>query len=89
MRLSRDVLSRTSPRGVAPPVSDDCAPIGSTVEAARTQRGDLGLRRRRADAGGEAARKMRGVLEKRRQHVRIAADPRRRGRRPAGRARMT
>ena len=36
MRLRCDVLRIISPRGVAPPVSDDCAPIGSRVEAART-----------------------------------------------------
>src|SRR5438309_5802278 len=35
MRLSREVLSSTSPIGVAPPVSDDCAPIGSTALADR------------------------------------------------------
>src|SRR5438132_1356640 len=33
MRLSRFVLRRISPIGVAPPVSDDCAPIGSTASA--------------------------------------------------------
>ena len=31
--FSRDVLSNTSPIGVAPPVRDDCAPIGRTVDA--------------------------------------------------------
>ena len=37
IRLRRLVLNTTSPRGVAPPVSDDCAPIGSTaVDECRT-----------------------------------------------------
>ena len=80
------MLSSTSPRGVAPPVSDDCAPIGSTDDGRAHQRRDFGFRRGRGDAGGEAAGKMRGVLEKRREHVRIAFDPRRRGPvRPAAR----
>ena len=35
MRFRRAVLSTTSPFGVAPPVSDDCAPIGSTAGADR------------------------------------------------------
>ena len=30
------MLRTTSPFGVAPPVSDDCAPIGNTFVAART-----------------------------------------------------
>jgi hypothetical protein len=34
--LSARVLRTTSPRGVAPPVSDDCAPTGSTFVAAAT-----------------------------------------------------
>src|SRR6187549_1084098 len=33
---SARVLRTTSPRGVAPPVSDDCAPIGSTFVACAT-----------------------------------------------------
>ena len=78
MRLRRAVLSSTSPRGVAPPVSDDCAPIGSTDDADRitaaTSASDAGVR----DAGGEPAGKVRGVLEKRGQHVRIASDRTRR-----------
>ena len=36
IRLRRDVLSRTSPIGVAPPVSDDWAPIGRTAGTERT-----------------------------------------------------
>src|SRR5262245_3514643 len=35
MRFIRDVLRSRSPIGVAPPVSDDCAPIGSTLAAER------------------------------------------------------
>src|SRR5215217_2095971 len=33
MRFMRAVLRTNSPIGVAPPVKDDCAPIGSTVDA--------------------------------------------------------
>ena len=36
MRFIRSVATTRSPTGVAPPVSDDWAPIGSTRDAART-----------------------------------------------------
>ena len=42
-RLSRVVLSTMSPIGVAPPVSDDCAPMGSTAEALPQHGRDLRL----------------------------------------------
>ena len=37
MEVKARVLSTTSPRGVAPPVNDDCAPIGSTRSAEATR----------------------------------------------------
>ena len=37
IELSRSVDITTSPAGVAPPVSDDCAPTGSTCSQARKQ----------------------------------------------------
>ena len=47
----RAVLRTTSPRGVAPPVTDDCAPIGSTAAVRAQHRGHFGLVAREDDAG--------------------------------------
>ena len=70
-----------SPIGVAPPVSDDCAPIGSTAgdgpQHAPRPRASL---RRRREARGVAAGKVRGVFEERaRRTIAGRADRRRRG----------
>ncbi len=36
MRLKREVATSVSPIGVAPPVSDDCAPMGRTLAPDRS-----------------------------------------------------
>ena len=51
------------------------------------QRGDFGFRRGNGHAGRESAGKMRGVFDKRREHIRIALDPRRDSRVAVRRAR--
>ena len=61
--LRRVVLSSTSPIGVAPPVSDDCAPIGRTRRGGSQDRRDFGLGRRREQRRRMTAGKVRGVLE--------------------------
>ena len=75
-RFRRDVLTSSSPRGVAPPVSDDCAPMTSTpVAAATPQTSATSASLGRGDkARGVAAGEMRRVLEIRREHVGIAND---------------
>ena len=70
------MLSSTSPRGVAPPVSDDCAPIGRTDVADRSSAATSDFRCGRGEAGGEAAGEVRGVLEKRREHICVVFDTR-------------
>ena len=51
MAVSFDRLSTTSPRGVAPPVSDDCAPTGRTVEASSNTDASWASFRGKATAG--------------------------------------
>ena len=68
------MLSTTSPIGVAPPVNDDWAPIGSTARRSGQRQTDVRLARRRHHAFGVAAGKMSRVLEKGREHVRVALD---------------
>ena len=73
MRVSLPVLSTTSPRGVAPPVSDDCAPTARTLaDAAFQDLRDAGLGFRYRDARSVAARKMGRILDETGEKVRIA-----------------
>ena len=68
MRVSFSVERTTSPIGVAPPVSEDCAPTARSVPARRTMSGTPEVARN-GDRGGMAAGKVRRVREISRVHV--------------------
>ena len=64
---SARVLSTTSPRGVAPPVSDDCAPNGQHLVACATSDATSASLSGERNAGREAARHVCGIAQERRQ----------------------
>ncbi len=72
MRFSRAVLRSASPIGVAPPVSEDCAPIGRTAAAPRSTAATSASLDGREQLGGVTPREMRGIVEVRGEDVGVA-----------------
>ncbi len=61
--VRRSVESSRPPVGVAPPVTDDCAPIGSTCVARHDEAGDFALGARLRDPIRATAGKVRRVFK--------------------------